>query len=208
MEIYSTEEQQIEAIKAWWKANGTGIVAGTLIGLAGLFGWRYYSDSRIAAVEEASQAYQQALEAGQPTARLGVVANEYADSAYARLAALNLAKRAVEGGQLAEAEAQLQSVLTDDGDGLLQSIAGLRLARVLKEQQRYDEALAVLAALTEPAFQGLVEELKGDIYVSQKQTGLARNAYQAAADAGALQGNPMLQMKLDDLAENTGVPNG
>jgi len=207
VEIYSTEEQQVEALKAWWKANGMSILAGTVIGLAGLFGWRFYSESQIAAEEAASQAYQQAVTAEQPLS-LQSVTNEYSDSAYALLAALNLAKRAVEDGQLQEAEAQLQFVLANSEDELLKPIASLRLARVLAEQQRYDEALARLAAVDGDAFRGQVEELKGDIYLRQGQTGLARNAYLAAADAGELSGNPILQMKLDDLADLGGELNG
>jgi predicted negative regulator of RcsB-dependent stress response len=44
VEVYTTEEQQVEVIKSWWKENGTSVLAGTVIGLVGLFGWRYYND--------------------------------------------------------------------------------------------------------------------------------------------------------------------
>jgi len=190
----------VEALKDWWKANGTSVIAGAVIGLAGLFGWRFYNEHQIAAEEAASQAYQQAVGA-QQSEQLKTVTSEHADSAYALLAALNLAKRAVDVGQLPEAEKQLQFVLSSSDGELLKPIAGLRLARVLAEQQRFDEALAQLAAVDSQAFLGQVEEIKGDIYLRQGQTELARNAYQAAADAGELSGNPMLQMKLDDLAD-------
>ena len=43
-------------------------------------------------------------------------------------------------------------------------------------------------------------ELKGDIYIAQGNKDQARTAYQAAADAGGLTTNPLLQIKLDDLA--------
>ena len=36
MEVYTTEEQQVEVIKEWWKENGTSVIAGTVIGLVGL----------------------------------------------------------------------------------------------------------------------------------------------------------------------------
>ncbi|PAR85254.1 YfgM family protein, partial [Vibrio cholerae] len=44
MELYDTEEQQVEAIKDWWKENGKAVIFGAVIGLGGLFGWRYYQD--------------------------------------------------------------------------------------------------------------------------------------------------------------------
>ena len=41
IEGYETEEQQVEAIKKWWKANGNTLIIGAVVGLAGLWGWRF-----------------------------------------------------------------------------------------------------------------------------------------------------------------------
>ena len=38
MEQYETEEQQVEAIKRFWKENGLSLVIGALLGLGGLLG--------------------------------------------------------------------------------------------------------------------------------------------------------------------------
>ena len=43
MDVYNSEEQQVEAIKSWWQENGKSIIAGVVIGFVGLFGWRYYN---------------------------------------------------------------------------------------------------------------------------------------------------------------------
>ena len=59
MEVYTTEEQQVEVIKNWWKENGTSVIAGTVIGLVGLFGWRYYNEMQQNNQEAASQAYNE-----------------------------------------------------------------------------------------------------------------------------------------------------
>ena len=43
-----TEEQQIAALKKWWSENGSSIIVGIVLGLAGLFGikaWMGYQDS-------------------------------------------------------------------------------------------------------------------------------------------------------------------
>ena len=58
MEHYETEEQQVEAIKRFWKENGTAIIVGAVLGLGGLWGWRYYNDEQIAAKEQASAAFE------------------------------------------------------------------------------------------------------------------------------------------------------
>jgi len=38
---FSTEDEQVEAIKKWWKENGTSLIVGVVLGLSVLFGWRY-----------------------------------------------------------------------------------------------------------------------------------------------------------------------
>lgn len=50
------------------------------------------------------------------------------------------------------------------------------------------------------AFNANVAELKGDIYLKQGNKAQARTAYQAAVNAGGSATNPLLQIKLDDLA--------
>ena len=61
IEGYETEEQQVDAIKQWWKDNGNTLVIGAVVGLAGLWGWRFYGDSVIEGQEQASQAYSDML---------------------------------------------------------------------------------------------------------------------------------------------------
>ena len=63
MEQYETEEQQVEAIKRFWKENGCSASDWCVIGL----GWTFrvalwYNDSQIAAKEQASFAYEKASE--------------------------------------------------------------------------------------------------------------------------------------------------
>ncbi len=62
MEIYSTEEQQAEAIKRFFRENGTTIVVGAVLGLGGLYGWKAYNQSQIDSAEAASEAFTQVVE--------------------------------------------------------------------------------------------------------------------------------------------------
>ena len=82
----------------------------------------------------------------------------------------------------------------------LKAIAITRLARIQIAQTNYDDALTTLNAPLPEAFNANVAELKGDIYTQQGNKDQARTAYQAAIDAGGLTSNPLLQIKLDDLA--------
>lgn len=112
MELYDSEEQQVEAIKDWWKENGKAVILGTVVGIGGLLGWRFYQDSVVEAQEAASDAYTTAVTQlaaqgadAQDTVQSFISANS--DSEYATLAALQLAKVQVESGELDAALEQL-----------------------------------------------------------------------------------------------------
>lgn len=204
MEVYTTEEQQVEVIKSWWKENGTSVLAGTVIGLVGLFGWRYYNEHQLTSQETASAAYN---EMTTQLAKGDAAALEQAKSfisahkgdSYAELAALQLAAAAVKANQLDLAAQQLTEVATN-GDEAIRPIAALRLARVLNDQGKADEALAQLGKINNEAFKAQVAEARGDVLLKQGKPEEARDAYQAAADAGGLQSSSELKLKMDDLA--------
>ena len=204
MEVYTTEEQQVEVIKSWWKENGTSVLAGTVIGLVGLFGWRYYNELQQTNQEAASQAYNAMTaqlakgdDAALEQAKSFISAHQ--GDAYAELAALQQAAAAVKAGKLDLAAEQLTQVAAN-GDESIKPIAALRLARVLKDQGKADEALAQLGKINNDAFKAQVAEVRGDVLLGQGKPEEARDAYQVAADAGGLQSSAELKLKMDDLA--------
>ena len=204
MEVYTTEEQQVEVIKSWWKENGTSVLAGTVIGLVGLFGWRYYKELQQTNQEAASQAYNAMTaqlakgdDAALEQAKSFISAHQ--GDAYAELAALQLAAAAVKAGKLDLAAEQLTQVAAS-GDDSIKPIAALRLARVLSDQGKADEALAQLGKINNDAFKAQVAEVRGDVLLGQGKPEEARDAYQVAADAGGLQSSAELKLKMDDLA--------
>ncbi|MBY5921998.1 YfgM family protein [Ferrimonas balearica] len=204
MDIYSTEEQQVEAIKRFWKEYGTSIIGGAVLGLGGLFGWNTYQDYQQGQREAASAAYSQVVEqAGQSRDLLDTAVAqfkaEHGDSGYSALSQLLLARAAVEAGDLAKAETLLTDVLPSL-DSATAPLATLRLARVQMAQDKLDAAQATLEKITNSAFAAQRDELKGDILVAKGELEAARAAYQSAMDAGGAQTSPALQMKLDDLA--------
>ena len=54
---YKTDDEKVEELKAWWKENGTSVVAGVALAVAGLFGWEYWKDWKEATAAEASTLY-------------------------------------------------------------------------------------------------------------------------------------------------------
>ena len=59
MNDYVNENEQWEAIKAWWKKNGIQLIVVMIIGLAVGFGWRYWESHRLNQKEAASQLFDQ-----------------------------------------------------------------------------------------------------------------------------------------------------
>ncbi|WP_116473642.1 YfgM family protein [Zobellella maritima] len=205
MDIYSTEEQQLDALKRWWQEYGKAILLGSVIGLGGLFGWRYYQDyqldSRSSNAEAFSQVTEQLAEQGRAAfTDTAAFAEQNQGNSYGELAALMLAAEAVKANELPLARQQLELALSGIEDTGLEAAARLRLARVLLAQQQYPAAEAELDKVSEPAFDALKQEILGDLYLAQEQQAAAGEAYRAAAAAGGLSNNPGLQLKMDHLA--------
>ncbi|GGF75085.1 YfgM family protein [Alteromonas lipolytica] len=205
MEQFATEEQQVEAIKRFWSEHGTSLIVGAVLGLAGLFGWQYYSDSQIAAKESASQSYQAALESlvnDENSKPIETVINSDSATGYANIAGLLAAKQAVDDGNLDTAATYLNTVATNAVDESLKQVAKVRLARVQLAQQQPEKALSTIESVKDEAFTAQVEEIKGDIFAAQGNFDKARIAYSSALEKDI--NNRLLQMKLDNLAVTAG----
>ena len=200
MEHFSTEEEQIAAIKKFWKENGIAIVVGTVLGLGGLWGWRYYNEQVMISQEQASDAYNQAVESlngDDGFANLQKFVEEKSDSSYAALAALQLAKEAVEREDYPEAQKQLNWVVANVSSNPIKEVALIRLARVQNETEDYTGALQSLDKVTSEAYKAQVLSIKGDVYQNQGEYKLAQDAYKNALELEDT--NSVLQMKIDDL---------
>ncbi len=211
-----SEEEQVEALKNWFKENGTSLVVGIVLALGGVFGYQSWQNSIRQSGEEASALFQDLMETAviAPTEQLDEerrstgkfitdqLKSDYEDSTYAHFAAMLMGKLAVEAGDLEGAESELRWILKHDADESVAVIARQRLARVLLAQDRAEEALDLLEGVDAGAHTSSYEEVKGDIYLKLGREGEARGAYQRAVDS--IVGDaakPILEMKLKDLAE-------
>ncbi|MGD8642707.1 MAG: tetratricopeptide repeat protein [Chromatiales bacterium] len=214
MNDYMTEEEKVEAIKEWWRENGRSVVAGVVLGLGGLFGWRGWVDYREGQAEAASLAYvemRQAAQAGLTEAALAQgtsLREDYASTPYAALAALEAARIAVEDGDLATAETELRWAVDQARQDSVRELARLRLVRVLSAQGNYAAALGLLdSAPFSTAYEALVYELRGDIHRARGEREQAIEAYEQAL-ATARGSTDYLRMKRDDLAVSAGADQG
>ncbi len=211
MEVYSTEEQQVEAIKKFWQENGTNIIVGAVLGFGGFGGWNWYKDKQIEEKEAASAQYEEfvtaAVEQGANSDSLNQDLAKFTaahgDSGYNIFVQLVAAKQAVTDGKFEQAEKNLAAAVKQTEDESLKSLILVRQARVQVQLAKYDAALSTLGSVTNEAFAATASELKGDVYLAQGNSDKARTEYQAAADKGGLEGNTLLKMKLDDLAVST-----
>jgi predicted negative regulator of RcsB-dependent stress response len=210
VDVYQTEEQQVEAIKGFWKENGTAVIAGLVLGFAGFIGFNYYKDAQLANEVETSDAYQTVMEsAGKNEKLFSTSANKFItenkDSSYASLTAFALAKEASTHKDWPQVAKHLTTAIESATNQGVKAIASVRLARVQIQLEQYTEALATLSVTLPESFKGVVEETKGDAYFKQGKAELARNAYQAALDVEGQANNSALQMKLNDLAQLSSI---
>lgn len=207
---FETEEQQLEAIKNWWKENSSMIVTGLAVGVASIFGWQYYQDQSVRHTEQASIIYETVASNLQSTGsineqqtRVNTLAAEFKDTPYASLSALLLAKQHLASAEPVKAQAQLQWVIENTRQDELKYLAKIRLARVLLTNSQADQALLLLNENYPESFRALALELKGDALVTQGNKALAQQAYKDALQYTT--SSRLLQLKIDDLGEAADV---
>ncbi|MCK5924557.1 MAG: tetratricopeptide repeat protein [Methylococcales bacterium] len=204
--MYDTEEEQVEALQAWWKENGKCMIAGAILGGVLIVGWDFWKDHQQDQSLEASVLYEQLLafdedekytEADKKSLEL---IKQFPASHYARYAALMQAKIKINSGDIATAKTILQDLLPQK-DAEIKNVARIRLIRLMLATKEYEQGLQLISeadASTTQNFAGNYDELTGDLYVALNRLGEARTAYEKAIKTA--QGSPLLQMKLDDIS--------
>lgn len=214
VEDYLNDRDQEEALRNWWRENWKFIVAGVALGVAGLAGYSWYQKHRNAQADHAATVYadfQKALASNDDTQAatlLDSLAGEHASSAYTQQARLILAKRHADAGRFDDAIKQLRQVVDDSRDPELGRIAQLRLARLLIQTGKNDEALAQLDVEKAGAFAAQVREIRGDALLAKGDAQGARAEYAAAlaADTQGVIDRATVEMKLRDVGGEVPPP--
>jgi len=209
MAAYDLEEQeQLAAFKAWWKEHGGGIAAVATLVLAVIAawnGWAWYQRSQAAQAALLYDTLQKAARANDLKAArdtTGAILESFPRTVYAPLAALVSAKVQFQTGDLKTARAQLEWVVENAKNEEIRSIARLRLASVLLDDNDPEAALKVLEQKPHAGFEALYASQRGDILVARKKTAEARAEYRTALDKAEPGNNALretLRLKLDAL---------
>lgn len=207
---YLTEQEQVELLKNWIKQYSLVILAGVLIAIAAISGWRFWQQRQAKIYNHASAVFDEMLtmRAQHDDAATVIQANKlfthYPKTPYGQFAALMLARDAINTNHYPEAEKQLNWVLDNSSIASIKQIARLRLARLKITEKQPEEALKLLDKVDDKTFNGLIDEVKGDAYLSMKNTPMALKWYQQALTElpNAEVVRPLLQMKSDNLVTN------
>lgn len=198
------EEQEINQLKDWWKENGKTIIVAFILGVGGMFGWRYWQAHQAEQIAQASAQYdaliysaQQDEQAKKANIEQFVQANS--KTAYAVFALLDEAKKATEKQDFAAAEVNLNQALTQSQDEVLTSIVALRLSAVQFQLGQLDNALTTLNQVKGESFNARKAILTGDIQVAKGDKVAAKNSFEQAQQSGSQLEQQMAKMKLNNL---------
>lgn len=213
-----TEEEQIQAIKDWWKKNGSSLLIGIGAALAIVFGWQAWQNYQAQQRTEAANQFANLLNAfsdqsdetsAETVAYVAeTLRKDYTDSAYAIYGNLILARQQMMQEENPEAAIEsLKWALEKAGEHqALALVVRNRLARAQFAAGQYDDALATIdAAGSAEAFDAIFSELRGDILLAQGDRDGAREAYLAAREQSQQGRSGVLELKLADLGVGEGA---
>lgn len=180
------EQEQLDALKAFWKTYGnliTWALVAALAVYAGLNGWKWWQREQSAKAAAMFDQLDQAVQAGDAQ-RSGQIFNDlkerYPRTVYAEQGGLLAARVQFDRGQTDAAKASLTWVAEHAGEDEYKTVAHLRLAGLLLQAKNYDAALKQLDAAKAPTFEALVADRRGDVLLAQGKKAEALAAYQAA----------------------------
>lgn len=191
------EHEQSERIRLWLRNNGVGLVGGVLLGLALIIGWQWWQKQQVQQRIDANLSYHAALKtiAGGDLDKARTQVDALANSLYATLASLDLAKAQMDQDLPDAAIATLQAI--KPADPALAELVELRLARLLIATDKPEKALTILDDADQPA----ALEARGDAQLALGQSSLARQDWSKALtqlEVGAPQ-RRLLELKLDSI---------
>lgn len=206
-----TEEEQVQAIKDWWKKNGSSLLIGIGAALAIVFSWQAWQNHEAQQRTEAANQFANLLNAfsdqadetsGETVAFVAqTLRDDYTDSAYAVYGNLILARQQLMAGEPEAAIESLKWALEKSGEQqALTLVVRSRLARAQFDAGQYDEALVTIDEATDAdSFNAIFSELRGDILLAQGDQDGARDAYLAAREQSQQGRSGILELKLSDL---------
>jgi predicted negative regulator of RcsB-dependent stress response len=200
IQVDNTEEEQVEQIKKWWNSNGKQIIAGAVIGLAGIWGWNTYSDYQDKQSLNARSLYLSYASDSNNLGAYDKLTTDFSSSTYSDQAILLMAKYLFDAGSYTEALAVTEPLINNPSS-VIANTAALRAASIYLQLGKHDQALSILEGQSGNDFSGLIYNLIGDIYLDLGNRAEAQKHYSLAIDNVTANSNlsQLIQIKLDDL---------
>jgi predicted negative regulator of RcsB-dependent stress response len=179
---YETEEQQIHAIKKWWKENYKAVMSGVILGFFLIGGYQYYGIYKKEQSASASSMYESSYLSLEEKKTQVIVENtkklkeEHGNSLYVYLSSLLEAKAFVDEKKYKKAQESLEFVVQNAKEDIAM-IARVRLSRVLQQQKEYKKAIEVLNVDYPQDYSAIFEEAKADVYMLLEQKDKAKISY-------------------------------
>lgn len=205
--IDTQEQEQLDALKAWWKENRKWLLTVLVIVIVAYAAFAYWKSYQGKQAAEAATLYAEVLKqvASNDPKRINdsvaVLVEKYSGTAYAPRAQLLAVQTNMQVKDLARAKSQLEWVIARAGESGLRDTARLKLATILLDEKKFDEAIKLLDATHPDAFVGLYADLKGDVLAAQGKPEEARAAYKLAFDKMDSKSayRNLIQLKMDGL---------
>jgi len=189
VDTYNAHDQG-EVVKKWLKENGSAIVMGLVIAFGGLFGfkqWQAWQENDRQQASAEFQALGELLAGDQVDAAMAnfqQLKDDHAGSPYTSMAALQMARARLELKQPDLAIGLYEFVVENGYPKAMQVVARERLARVLLDEGRAEEALTTLGGAVDiSGFESRYAEVRGDILFALGRRDEAATAYLEALDA-------------------------
>lgn len=192
MATYDLEQQeQLDQLKAFWKQYGNLITWLLVAALSAYAAWTGYLWWQQKQATGAAGLYEEldraAVEGNAAKVRqaLSDLQSKYGSTTFAQQGALLAARADVARKAQGDAIVALQWLVKEGKNAELVAVGRLRLAGLLMDDKKYDDAAKVLDAEFPPEFAAAVADRKGDILVGQGKTDQAAQAYKTAYEGMA-----------------------
>lgn len=191
------DDDSIASLKSWWASNGKQIVAGLIAGIVVAGGWWFFDQQSEQRLTESSALYTKLVSIseeedegeikwGEMSEITALMTANYADTPYAPLSLMLMARYFVDADNLDKAkESLLQALeLANDQDiNFLHSLIAVRVARIMIAQGQTREASNFLLEQDFPrGLTSLSNEVVGDALAAQDLQQQALDLYRSSEE--------------------------
>ena len=183
------EQEQLDQLKTFWKQYGnlvTWLLIAVLAAYAAWNGWNYWQRDQAVKAGAMFDQLDKAAQAGDADQAGRIFADmkeRFPRTAFTQQGGLLAAKVQFDKGQADAAAASLTWVGANAAEDEYKTVAHLRLAGLLLDQKKYDEALKQLDGAVAKEFEALVADRRGDVLLAQGKPEDAKAAYTKAWQA-------------------------